>query len=239
MASTWYMDYTTSLGDRQIDGLLPGTVEVRPTRRSNIHVMATRAIRRSTTATGTRDRLLQTAMEVFAERGYHGTTVDDIVSASRTSKGAFYHYFSSKQDVFLTLMDALAGLVEAGAETAIAAEPTALGKVEGALRVVLETAETRRDLAKILLVEAVGLGPALEQKRLEIHRRFAQVIRRHLDHAVAEKAIPPQNTELAAQAWLGTLNEVITQWLVAGEGRVTDCLPDLRRLLLRSIGADA
>ena len=199
--------------------------------------MATRTARRSTAVTATRDRLLQAAMEVFAERGYHGTTVDDVVEASMTSKGAFYHYFSSKQHVFLTLMDTLAGLVEAGAEAAIAGEPSGLGKVEGALKVVLETAEARRDLVKILLVEAVGLGPELEQKRLEIHRRFARVIQRHLDHAVADGAIPPQNTALAAQAWLGTLNEVITQWLVAGGGRVTDRLPDLRLLLLRSIGA--
>lgn len=196
-----------------------------------------RPARRSAAATATRDRLLQTAMEVFAEHGYHGTTVDDIVTAAATSKGAFYHYFSSKQDVFLTLMDALAGLVEAGAEAAIAGEPTALGKVEGALKIVLETAEARRDLVKILLVEAVGLGPEFEQKRLDIHRRFARVIQRHLDHAVAEHAIPPQNTALAAQAWLGTLNEVITQWLVTGGDHVTDRLPDLRLLLLRSIGA--
>jgi AcrR family transcriptional regulator len=197
------------------------------------------AARRSTTPSPTRDRLLQAAMEVFAVKGYHGTAVDDIVAASDTSKGAFYHYFSSKQDVFLTLMDTLAAFVEAGAEAAIAGETTGLSKVEGALRVVLETADARRDLVKILLVEAVGLGPQLEHKRLEIHRRFADVIRRHLDRAVAEGAIPPQNTALAAQAWLGTLNEVITQWLVTGRGRATEQLPDLRSLLLRSIGAPA
>jgi len=176
-------------------------------------------------------------MDVFAATGYHGTTVDDIVAASSTSKGAFYHYFASKKDIFLTVMETLAALVEAGAEVAIAGEASALGKVEAALRVVLETAEANRGLVKILLVEAVGLGPELEQKRLEIHRRFAQVIRRHLDHAVAEAAIPPQNTALAAQAWLGMLTEIITQWLVTGDGRVTDALPDLRVLLLRSIGA--
>jgi AcrR family transcriptional regulator len=202
--------------------------------------LTTEVDRRSTAATPTRERLLEAAMEVFAATGYHGATVDDIVAASGTSKGAFYHYFSSKQDVFITLVDMLANLVEAGAEAAIAGETKALGKVEAALRVVLETAEANRGLVKILLVEAVGLGPALEQKRLEIHRRFAGVIRRHLDYAVTEGAIPTQNTALAAQAWLGTLTELITQWLVAapGAGRVTDALPDLRLLLLRSIGAD-
>lgn len=194
---------------------------------------------RSTAETPTRDRLLQAAREVFAAKGYHGAVVDDIVAASETSKGAFYHYFPSKQGIFLTLMDALGELVEAGVETAIAGEKTALRKVDEALRVVLEIAEAHRDLVKILLVEAVGLGPALERKRLDIHRRFTRVIQHHLDRAVEEGAIPRQDTALAAQAWLGTLNEVITQWLPGGTGRLVGRLLALRSLLLRSIGAQA
>lgn len=178
-------------------------------------------------------------MDVFASKGYHGAVVDDIVAASGTSKGAFYHYFASKQAIFLALMDALGALVEQGVEGAIAEEAGALRKIEAALRVVLETAEGHRGLAKILLVEAVGLGPALEQKRLDIHRRFARLIERHLSQAVAERSIPPQDTRLAAQAWLGTLNEIITQWLLAGSGRLLSLLPELRALLLRSIGAPA
>jgi AcrR family transcriptional regulator len=176
-------------------------------------------------------------MDVFASKGYHGAVVDDIVAASDTSKGAFYHYFSSKQAVFLALMDVLGNLVEKGVEAAIAEEAGALRKVEAALRVVLETAEGHRGLAKILLVEAVGLGPELEAKRLNIHRQFAGLIERHLSQAVAEGSIPRQNTRLAAQAWLGTLNEVITQWLVGGTGSLLPQLPGLRSLLLRSIGA--
>src|SRR3990172_1776226 len=167
----------------------------------------TLAMARSTADTTTRDRLLTAAIDVFAAKGYHGAIVDDIVAASGTSKGAFYHYFPSKQGIFLTLMDALADLVEQGAEGAIAAEHGALAKVEAALRVVLETAAAQRDLAKILLVEAVGLGPTLEQKRLEIHRRFARVIQGHLDRAVREGSIPRQDTALAAQAWIGAPGE--------------------------------
>lgn len=177
------------------------------------------------------------ALDVFAAKGYHGAIVDDIVAASRTSKGAFYHYFPSKQGIFLTLMDGLAALVEQGVEAAIASEEGALAKVEAALRVVLETAAAQRDLVKILFVEAVGLGPTLERKRLEIHRRFAGLIQRHLDRAVGEGTIPRQDTVLAAQAWLGALNEVITQWLVGEGDGLTERLPALRALLLRSIGA--
>src|SRR3972149_7013405 len=102
--------------------------------------------RRVTLDTPTRDRLIQAAMDVFAERGYHGATVDDIVAASETSKGAFYHYFSSKQAVFPSLLDRLVQMVEAGVEQAIGQEAGALAKVEAALRVVLEVASARRDL---------------------------------------------------------------------------------------------
>ncbi len=199
----------------------------------------TPSMARSTVESATRDRLLTAALDVFAAKGYHGAIVDDIVAASGTSKGAFYHYFPSKQGIFLTLIDELTAMVEQSVETAIASEKGALTKVEAALRVVLETAAVQRDLVKILLVEAVGLGPTLEQKRLEIHRRFAEVIRRHLERAVAEGDIPSQDTMLAARAWIGALNEVITQWLVADGENLLARLPSLRALLLRSIGAPA
>ena len=192
---------------------------------------------RSTANTPTRERILNAAMEVFAARGYHGTVVDTITAASGTSKGAFYHYFPSKQAIFLTLMDELASDVERGVELVIASEQGALAKVEAALQVVLETAAARRDLVRILLIEAVGLGPTLEGARLEIHRRFARLIQRHLDLAAADGDIPPQDTAIAARAWIGALNEVITQWLMSGTSDLMSSLPALRTLLLRSIGA--
>jgi len=192
--------------------------------------------RRATLESATKDRLLQAAMDVFADRGYHGATVDDIVAASETSKGAFYHYFPSKQGVFLRLLDQLADLVEAGVETAIERQQGALGKVEAALRVVLEVTSERRDLARILLIEAAALGPEFEQSRVGIHRRFATLIRRHLDRAVADGDIPPQDTALASAAWIGAINEVITQALASG-GDLLAGVASLRMLLLRSIGA--
>ncbi|HXF81333.1 MAG TPA: TetR/AcrR family transcriptional regulator [bacterium] len=187
----------------------------------------------------TRDRILSAAMEVFARKGYHAAGVEDIVRASGTSKGAFYHYFPSKRGIFLTLMDDLAALVEQGVEAVIAQERGAVAKVEAALRVVIETAAEQRALVKILLLEAVGLGPAFEQKRLEIHSRFARVIQHHLDRAVQEGDIPPQDTALVAQAWMGALTEVIAQWLTSGGPSLRAKLPQLRALLLRSIGAKA
>jgi AcrR family transcriptional regulator len=49
-------------------------------------------------------KLLDAAIVVFGERGYHGTRVDDIVKVARTSHGTFYLYFASKDDLFQALI---------------------------------------------------------------------------------------------------------------------------------------
>src|SRR5579875_3908841 len=67
-------------------------------------------------------KLLEAAMVVFAQRGYHAARVDDIVKVARTSHGTFYLYFSNKED----LLRALVG--EAG--TVVAALDDALGPID-------------------------------------------------------------------------------------------------------------
>lgn len=52
----------------------------------------------------TRGRILRVSLRLFAQKGFNNTGVAQICSASRLSKGAFYHHFESKQAVFLELM---------------------------------------------------------------------------------------------------------------------------------------
>lgn len=65
----------------------------------------------------TRSALLRAAGRVFAERGYHGATLDDVLVEAGVSRGALYHYFRSKHDLFLALLRErlTAGLSDAGA----------------------------------------------------------------------------------------------------------------------------
>lgn len=51
----------------------------------------------------TKGRIVSAAWKLFYEQGYDNTTVDDIVYESETSKGSFYHYFSSKDALLSSL----------------------------------------------------------------------------------------------------------------------------------------
>jgi TetR/AcrR family transcriptional regulator, fatty acid metabolism regulator protein len=187
----------------------------------------------------TRERILDAALEVFAGRGYHRASVDDIVRASGTSKGAVYHHFATKEAVFVALVDDFSARLAAAVAATIASRRGALAKVEGALEAALTTFAANRRLARLILLEAVSLGPLWQCKRAEVHGRFAALIRRYLDEAVAEGAIEPLDTHLATLVWLGAVNEVVGQWLHAGSAELPEAVPELTRLLLRSVGAAA
>ena len=52
------------------------------------------------TAADLRARILEVGDRVFAERGYAGATVDDVITGAGTSRATFYRYFKSKEDLF-------------------------------------------------------------------------------------------------------------------------------------------
>ena len=53
----------------------------------------------------TRERILSTSYELFSHQGYEATGVALICEKAEISKGAFYHHFPSKKDVFITLIE--------------------------------------------------------------------------------------------------------------------------------------
>ena len=57
------------------------------------------------TKDNTKNQILDAALKVFVKSGYAETTMNDIVEKSGLSKGAIYHYYSSKKDLFLSLID--------------------------------------------------------------------------------------------------------------------------------------
>jgi AcrR family transcriptional regulator len=184
-----------------------------------------------------RRRILEAGVAVFSRKGYRDTAVDDIAVESETSKGGVYFHFPNKQTIFLTLLDQMGGMLLRKVEEAMAGEPEPLRRGDAALLIVLRTFSEHRALARLFLIEAVGAGREFNRAIADLHDRFAALIRRHLDDAVATGAIPPIDTDLTSVAWFGAVNEVAVRWLLSGRPeRLEDIYPGLRVLLARSAG---
>jgi AcrR family transcriptional regulator len=86
--------------------------------------------RREMYSEATRAALLDEATTLFAERGYAGTSLEDVASASQVTRGAVYHHFASKQALFEAVLD----LQEARATAEILAAATAANPWDAAMR---------------------------------------------------------------------------------------------------------
>jgi len=186
----------------------------------------------------TRERILDAALEKFASQGYHDTRLDEIVEESGTSKGAIYFHFPNKERLFLALVDQFADLLERRVIEAISQEEQGMVRVRAALRACLDTFGKYRRPAKLLLVQAVGLGSVFEKKRLEVNDRFAGLIQTYLDEAIAVGDIQPVDTEVVSHAWMGAIYGVVIHWVYTGEPDSERIMSALVPVLLKSVGYD-
>lgn len=80
-----------------------------------------------------RAQVAETALRLFAERGYDQVSVGDIIEATGTSKGTFYHYFQSKEELLCELPHRQTAIVEAWAKRRFAQGTSAEGRVNSLL----------------------------------------------------------------------------------------------------------
>jgi AcrR family transcriptional regulator len=69
------------------------------------HLVNTPHTKRQEQAVARREQLLETALRLFSEKGYRGTSVRDIARAAGVNEGLLYHYFTGKGDLFRAVLD--------------------------------------------------------------------------------------------------------------------------------------
>lgn len=125
----------------------------------------------------TKGRIISAAWKLFYEQGYEGTTVEDIVFESGTSKGSFYHYFDGKD----ALMGTLAYVFDEKYEELIPALDPNMGALETLayinheLYVMIEASVSIDLLTRLLSTQLLARG---EKHLLDRSRVYFRLLRR-------------------------------------------------------------
>ena len=131
----------------------------------------------------TRDRLAAEAARMFAQRGYHGTSVGDLAAALGIQKSSLYAHISHKADLLADI--ALAGAAAFHAALDTLPEGTAAGeRLELALRAHLAVVESQLDVATVWLQEWRYLTGESRDVFLRERRRYEERIRDLFEAAV-------------------------------------------------------
>jgi len=131
-----------------------------------------------------RRRIVDAALALFASHGYTVTSVDDVVTLARVSKSAFYEFFESKEHCFREVLASEGGALihEVLTEAATGHDHHARLRL-GISRFVRECFE-QPDVARLLIVESVGLSEDVEAVRRDLQARFADAVAEEVRHAM-------------------------------------------------------
>jgi AcrR family transcriptional regulator len=116
-------------------------------------------VSREVLATHQREAVLDRVTDVFAKRGYQGTTVDDLLAAGKVGVTNFYSLFEGKEDCFLQAFERIVAAARERIETAAASGDDWAGRTYLGLRELIARLLEAPLQARLVLVEAQSAGP--------------------------------------------------------------------------------
>jgi AcrR family transcriptional regulator len=164
-----------------------------------------------------RAQILQSALGVFATKGYHEASVSDLVDAAGVARGTFYLYFDSKEAIFLELLSELQHHLRAN----VVGVNLQRGGLEEQLRAtivrVLRTLETNRPLTRILFKGAVGLHETVDERVRAYHEELYGYVANAIRVGAALGRIRGVDPDVAAVLVVGSVREVVLRFVVASD----------------------
>ncbi len=163
--------------------------------------------------------VLAAAVEVFNERGYDGTTMDDLAGRLRIVKSSIYHHVTGKEALLALALDhALAGLEDAADEVRASAGPAAR-RLELLVRRSVAVLVDRLPYVTLLL--RVRGNSDVERRALARRRRIDRLVAELVTEAIGDGDLRPDlDPVMTARLLFGTVNS-LTEWLkpTSAQGR--------------------
>jgi AcrR family transcriptional regulator len=158
-----------------------------------------------------RAAVMDVARQIFSQQGYHDTSIDDLIEAAGIARGTFYLYFESKRAIFDQLLEELFATLASTVQR-IDVSPGALPPVEqmnATVDRVFGTLLANRELARLLLREAVGLDAEFDQKLRDFWGRITTLLVRALETGRQMGLVRDCDPQVVARCILGAAKEVV------------------------------
>ncbi len=187
-----------------------------------------------------RERLIEAATRLFAERGYRDASVQAIGEAAGISRGSIFWHFGSKEGLLWAVVQRAFTRWEAETlvpEVGDARGEEAVGRALRAHRRFLADEGGTLRLLFVLMFEALGPRPELAGEFARLHRDLRVLATPWLEEAVADGDFRDDvDPETIVTLIIATLGGIVYQYLLDAEGVDLDrCYADLERVLERGL----
>jgi AcrR family transcriptional regulator len=161
-----------------------------------------------------RGRIEDAALALFATRGYTVTSVDEIVARARVSKSAFYEFFESKEHCFRELLSEEGGALMHHVLARAAEGHDHHERLRFGISDFVYSCFERSDVARLLIVESVGLSEDVERVRHELQARFADAVAEEVRHAMVHDSFyADKDPAVFGRAVVGAVSDAVGYYL--------------------------
>jgi TetR/AcrR family acrAB operon transcriptional repressor len=196
-------------------------------------------------AAKTRQDLLNAALSIFSRQGFEATRLEDIAEAAGVTRGAIYHHFGSKTELFMALIEEASSQGGQVVEQAIASGGTFLEITRRVLVRTMELLETNHRFREVMALSLFKAGGSPElatftQQRYEQARTQVEQIAGFFQAGIAQSAVRADlDASTVARAFLAYQNGLSMLWLSNQEAfSIRDQAEQLAEVFLRGIARD-
>jgi AcrR family transcriptional regulator len=155
---------------------------------------------------------------VFAKRGYHEATIDDIVAEAGVARGTFYLYFEDKRAVFAELIERFSAKITM-AIIRIDPDDQANSVADQArenIRAIVGVCLAERAMTKVLLTDVARIDSAFERKLFTFYDTVVQMLTESLRDGQALGIVADGEPRVMAVLTIGALKELLYQAVTLG-----------------------
>jgi len=173
------------------------------------------------------ERILQSALTLFSEKGYDATSVREICAASGITKPTLYHFYGSKEGVYRALVDGTLERFHHDLVAVLQPDGPLADRLRHLILTWFDATRSEPDLARFIL--ALTHDPPSSAPRTDFLTFYDEVlalVTRAIETAETRREITPGPVDVRVLVLMGALGEAVHGYLLAGRPDLTPALAD-------------
>lgn len=166
-------------------------------------------------------QIMSLALKLFAEKGYHSASVDEIISTAGIAKGTFYLHFEGKLDILDKIVDSNLETLYNYFSVLDISSPRPIDEIKDiyvSVALLLAKVPEFRQFSKIMLSDVIGLDNTIQLKINDFYDRIVGMSADYILQAQKDgriiKSIDPVTASICI---IGSVKEIVYRWAVLGE----------------------
>jgi AcrR family transcriptional regulator len=160
-----------------------------------------------------KERILEAALEVFSQKGFHTATMDEIAEKAGVGKGTLYRHFETKKKLFAALVRIRLDELEKNSEEVIDANDDVLAMISNYIRIYFQFFDQNQRLYRLIMKEGLDLVEHSPDQYLKKVMRAIPNLKRKVYEGTQQGILKDVDFQTVFYGTMGFAHGVIQKWL--------------------------